>query len=73
VHTGEVDLLDDAVAGTCLDVAEALASLARPAEILVTRTVKDLVTGSGIVFADRGSHSIGPVPGRSRLYSIAGQ
>ncbi len=54
-------------------MAERLAGLARPAEILVTRTVRDLVAGSGIAFADRGSHSIGGAPGKWRLFAVSDQ
>ena len=53
IHTGEVELLGDDIAGICVDMSEARRA-ARPAEILVSRTVKDLVLGSGISFADRG-------------------
>ncbi len=51
-------------------MTEDLAGLARPAEILVTRTVQDLVAGSGIAFADRGSRRIGAAPGRWRLFAV---
>jgi class 3 adenylate cyclase len=55
VHTGEVEFLAGTVAGNSIHVTDCVAALAQPAEILVTRTVKDLVAGSGISFADRGS------------------
>src|SRR6266700_7135862 len=58
IHTGEVDLAGDALTGTAVQIASRVAALARPAEILVSRTVKDLVTGSGISFTERGSYEL---------------
>jgi DNA-binding SARP family transcriptional activator/pimeloyl-ACP methyl ester carboxylesterase len=72
VHTGEVEILGHDVAGVCVGMAEDLAGLARPAEILVTRTVRDLVAGSGIAFTDRGSRRVGAAPGRWRLFAVTG-
>jgi DNA-binding SARP family transcriptional activator/pimeloyl-ACP methyl ester carboxylesterase len=73
IHTGEVEVLGQQVTGMCVGMAGHLAGLARPAEILVTRTVTDLVIGSGIAFADRGSHRIGGAPGTWRLFAVAGR
>ena len=70
IHAGEVEVLGQDVTGVCIDMTERLASLARPAEILVTGTVKELVVGSGLVFADRGSRSIGEAPGQRRLFAV---
>jgi hypothetical protein len=58
IHTGEVDRTPDAITGTAAQISGRLAALARPAEILVSRTVKDLVTGSGICFTERGSDKL---------------
>jgi class 3 adenylate cyclase len=58
IHTGEVDPLGDAIAGISVHIAGRLAAPARPAEILVSRTVGDLVTGSGISFSERGGHEL---------------
>lgn len=58
IHTGEVELIGEGVCGAPLEIASDLAALAQPDEILVSRTVKDLVVGSGISFADRGSHEL---------------
>lgn len=71
IHTGEVEVLGQQVTGVCVDMTEHLAGLARPAEILVTRTVQDLVAGSGIAFAGRGSHRIGGAPGTWRLFAVS--
>lgn len=48
-----------------------LAAMAGPGEVLVSSTVKDLVTGSGLGFAERGSHVLRGVPGEWRLYAAA--
>ena len=58
VHTGEVDIRGDDIAGLSSRVTARLAALAQPGEILTSRIVKDLVVGSGIAFADRGEHEL---------------
>ena len=73
VHTGEVELLDDGIEGVCVDIAEHLIGLAGPSEILVTRTVQDLVVGSSITFADRGAHWFGEGPGNWQVFAVAGR
>ncbi len=70
VHTGEVELCGDSVDGVSLDIATAIAALAQPGEILVSRTVTDLVVGSGISFADRGMHALVGVPDRWPLFAV---
>jgi DNA-binding SARP family transcriptional activator/pimeloyl-ACP methyl ester carboxylesterase len=72
IHTGEVDQVGDQISGTSLDIAKRMLPLARPAEILVSRTVKDLVVGSGISFADRGLHEFGGILGQWQLYAVTG-
>lgn len=62
LHTGEIELHDDTIAGIGVHIAARVASLAGPGEVLVSRTVKDLVAGSGITFADRGTHELKGVP-----------
>jgi len=71
IHTGEIDLAGDKIAGASVDIATSVAALAEPAEILVSRTVKDLLTGSGIAFAARGSHQLTSVAGRWPLFAVA--
>jgi class 3 adenylate cyclase len=56
LHTGEVDRRGDNLSGIGVHLAARVLSVCREDEVLVTRTVKDLVTGSGIQFEDRGSH-----------------
>ena len=70
IHTGEVELRDGAIGGPSVEIAAAITALARPAEILVSRTVTDLVIGSGISFADRGSHTLDAAPDRWQLFAV---
>jgi class 3 adenylate cyclase len=72
IHTGEVDQVGGQITGTSLDIANRILPLARPTEILVSRTVKDLVVGSGISFADRGVHEFGGTLGQWQLYAVTG-
>ncbi len=72
VHTGEVDLDGDDIAGMSVHITGRITALARPAEILVSRTVKDLVTGTGISFTDRGSHELTGPPDQWPLFAVAG-
>ncbi len=64
IHTGECERRGQDLAGIAVHVAARVASLARPGEVLVTATVRDLVAGSGIGFEDRGEHTLKGVPGR---------
>jgi class 3 adenylate cyclase len=58
IHTGELDLRDDDVGGIAVHIAARILAEAGPGEILVSRTVRDLVTGSGIALEDRGTHAL---------------
>jgi class 3 adenylate cyclase len=58
VHTGECEATDRKVAGIAVAIGARIASLAGPGEVLVSRTVKDLVAGSGLRFDDRGEHHL---------------
>ena len=71
VHTGEVEIIDDKVGGIAVNIGARVAGLARPSEVLVSQTVKDLVTGSGLSFEDAGEHELKGVPDRWRLYRVA--
>jgi class 3 adenylate cyclase/pimeloyl-ACP methyl ester carboxylesterase len=64
VHTGEVELRGEDVGGIAVHVGSRVTALAGPGEVLVSRTVTDLVAGSGLSFVDRGQHSLKGVPGR---------
>jgi class 3 adenylate cyclase len=69
LHTGECELLDGDVGGIAVHIGARVAALARGGEVLVSRTVRDLVVGSDIGFDDRGSHALRGVPGEWALYS----
>ena len=69
LHTGECELVDGKVAGIAVHTGARVAAHARPAEVLVSSTVKDLVAGSELVFEDRGSHELKGVPGEWRLFA----
>ena len=73
VHTGEVEVLGDDVTGVAVNLAARVCAAGGPGEITVTSTVKDLVTGAGIDFADRGAPDLKGVPGSWQLYAVAGE
>jgi class 3 adenylate cyclase len=58
LHTGEIEIADDDVQGIAVHIAARVSALAGPGEVLVSRTVKDLVAGSGLRFNERGKHSL---------------
>jgi class 3 adenylate cyclase/pimeloyl-ACP methyl ester carboxylesterase len=70
LHTGEIELVGDDVRGIAVHIGARVSAMARPGEVLVSSTVKDLVAGSGIEFEDRGTHQLKGVPGEWRLYSV---
>ena len=70
VHTGEVERRGDDLGGIAVHLAARVQEIARPGEVLVSRTVSDLVVGSQIGFSDRGDHELRGVPGRWRLYAV---
>jgi class 3 adenylate cyclase len=69
VHTGEVELRGDDIAGIGVNIAARIEALAGPGEVLVSRTVTDLVAGSGLEFEGRGDHELKGVPGRWQVYA----
>jgi pimeloyl-ACP methyl ester carboxylesterase/plasmid stabilization system protein ParE len=71
VHSGEVELMDDDVGGIAVHIAARVGSLATPGEVLASSTVKDLVAGSGIRFADRGAKHLKGIPDEWRLFAAA--
>jgi class 3 adenylate cyclase len=72
VHTGECEVMGDDIGGIAVHIAARVSGLAGASEVLVSRTVKDLVAGSGIAFDDRGEHTLKGVPDEWRLYAAAG-
>jgi class 3 adenylate cyclase len=72
LHTGEIELRGDDIGGIAVHIAQRVQALAQPNEVLVSRTVTDLVGGSGIEFQDRGDHELKGVPGSWRLFGVRG-
>jgi class 3 adenylate cyclase len=72
LHTGEVEMTGGDVAGIAVHIGQRVSALARPGEVLVSRTVVDLVAGSGINFEDRGEHELRGLPGAWRLFAVEG-
>ena len=70
VHTGEIEILDDDVAGIAVHIGARINALAGPGEVLASSTVRDLVVGSGIEFEDRGEHCLKGVPGAWQLCRV---
>ena len=72
VHTGECEVMGEKLGGIAVHIGARVAGKAEPGEIVVSQTVKDLVAGSGLSFAERGAHTLKGVPGEWRLYAFAG-
>jgi class 3 adenylate cyclase/pimeloyl-ACP methyl ester carboxylesterase len=70
LHTGECELIEGKVGGIAVHTGARVASQARPGEVLVSSTVKDLVAGSGIQFEDRGLAQLKGIPGEWRLFAV---
>jgi class 3 adenylate cyclase len=70
LHAGEVEVGGGAIGGLAMHIASRVQSHAESGEVLVSSTVKDLVTGSGIEFSDRGERDLKGVPGRWHLYAV---
>jgi class 3 adenylate cyclase len=70
-HTGEIELMDGNVRGLAVHVGARVMALARPSEVLVSSTVRDLVGGSGLAFEDRGTHELKGVPGEWHVFAAA--
>jgi class 3 adenylate cyclase len=72
LHTGECELIDDKIGGITVSIGARIASLARPSEVLISQTVKDLVAGSGLTFQDAGEYELKGVPNRWHLHRVVG-
>jgi class 3 adenylate cyclase len=70
IHTGECEIFGEDVGGVAVHIAARVSAMARAGEILVSRTVRDLVVGSGIAFEDRGIHALKGVPGEWSLLAV---
>lgn len=71
LHTGECEVRGHDLGGLAVHIAARVGAMAAPREVLVSSTVKDLVVGSGIEFADRGRRQLRGVPGSWRLFAVA--
>ena len=69
LHTGEIELHADDIGGIAVHIAQRVQALAEPNEVLVSRTLADLVAGSGIAFADRGAHALKGLPDQWQLFA----
>jgi DNA-binding SARP family transcriptional activator/class 3 adenylate cyclase len=72
LHSGECEVLEDDLAGVAVHIGARVGGLAGPREVLVTSTVRDLVTGSGIEFQERGRHALKGIPGQWELLAVKG-
>jgi class 3 adenylate cyclase len=70
IHTGEIELRGDDIAGLAVHIGARVSALAGPGEVFVSSTVPPLVAGSGIKFTDRGEYNLKGVPGEWRIFSI---
>jgi class 3 adenylate cyclase len=71
LHSGEIELTDDDVSGIAVHIGQRVAAQARPNEVLVSRTVADLLAGSDFVFRDQGERELKGVPGTWQLFDVA--
>jgi class 3 adenylate cyclase len=72
LHAGEVTTRESGISGIAVHIGARVSALAQPGEVLVTRTVRDLVAGSGISFEERGEHALKGVPDTWQLYAATG-
>jgi class 3 adenylate cyclase len=72
VHTGECEVIGEKLAGIAVHIGARVAGQARPGEVLVSSTVRDLVAGSGLEFEDRGQTALKGIPGEWRLFALSG-
>jgi class 3 adenylate cyclase len=70
LHTGECERDGEKITGLAVHIGARVAALAEPGEVLVSQTVKDLVAGAGIEFAERGEYELKGLPGNWRLYAV---
>ncbi len=71
LHTGEIELRDDDIAGIAVHIGKRVSSHAGPGKVFVSRTVADVIAGSDIELSDEGDHELKGVSGTWRLYSVA--
>jgi class 3 adenylate cyclase/pimeloyl-ACP methyl ester carboxylesterase len=71
LHTGECEVRGEDIGGIGVHIGARVSALAEPNDVLVSSTLRDLVIGSGLEFADRGTHQLKGVPGEWRLFAVA--
>ena len=71
LHTGECEVRDDDIGGIAVHIGARVVAMARPNDVLVSSTLRDLVIGSGLEFEERGTHELRGVPGLWRLFAVA--
>ena len=72
MHTGEIEIRGDDIGGIAVHIGQRISHLAGPGEVVVSRTVKDLVVGSAFEFEDRGSHALKGVPDEWQVFVVVG-
>jgi class 3 adenylate cyclase len=72
IHAGEVEMRGDDIAGMAVHIGARVAARANASEVLVSSTVREIVTGSHHEFADRGQHELKGIPGQWRLHALSG-
>jgi class 3 adenylate cyclase len=72
IHTGEIEIAGDDIAGIAVHIAARVAALAEGGQVLVSRTVRDLVAGSNLRFADAGARTLKGLPEQVQLFALAG-
>jgi class 3 adenylate cyclase len=70
LHTGEIELIGQDVGGIAVHLAARVLAKAESGEVMVSRTVKDLVVGSGFQFSERGIYNLKGIPGDWRLFTV---
>jgi class 3 adenylate cyclase len=73
IHTGEMELRIGDVTGLAVHIAARISALAGSSEVLVSRTVKDLVVGTGITFDRKGAYQLKGVPDEWEIYTVTGR
>jgi class 3 adenylate cyclase len=72
LHSGECEVRGERLVGMTVHIGARVAALGGPGEVLVTRTVRDLVIGEGFEFEDRGRHALKGVPGKWHVLAVRG-
>jgi class 3 adenylate cyclase len=70
IHTGECRVTGPTLSGLAVHIASRIAAMAEGGEVLVSSTVRDLVSGSGIAFVDRGLHALKGIPDEWHVYRL---